>query len=54
MGQGKGRQNKVASGNEEDGQTDTREEEKLAATSTEDAIRKSQEEDGFMFEDGTG
>jgi hypothetical protein len=41
MRQGKGRRNKVTNRNEEAGQTNTQKEEKLARTSTEDAIKKS-------------
>jgi hypothetical protein len=40
MGQEKEQRNKVTSRNEEAGQTNKRKEEKLAGTSTEDAIRK--------------
>jgi hypothetical protein len=41
VGQGKRLQNKVASGNEEVGQTNTRTEGKLSGASAEDDIRKS-------------
>jgi hypothetical protein len=41
MGQGRERRNEVTNGNEEVGQTDTRQEVKTAGTSTEDAVRKN-------------